>query len=136
MKLKRILKRIAKKIQIVNKPLAWFVIILSSVGLTLCLVVSVLAIFKLSDWSTVLGIISTVISIILGLISIAYTFVSGQETLKALDDIEKKYSDLCEMNNAALLSTNLGESNIKNIKANYGARLKEEEEKREIKSST
>ena len=129
MKLKRILKKIAKKIQIVNRPLAWFVIILSSVGLTLCLVVVFSIFFKLSDWTTVIGLISTVISIILGLISIAYTFVSGQETLKALDDIEKKYSDLCDMNNEVLLSNNLEKNNIDKITTNYNAIIKEEEEK-------
>lgn len=117
-----------KKIQIVNKPFAWFVGILGGIGISLCVFVAILAIFKLSDWVSALGIASTAISILLGVISIAYTFISGQETLKALDDIEKKYADFAEKVKTDLLITSVNERNAEKVRAIYDARLKVAEE--------
>ena len=46
------------------------------------------------DWSSIFGTISTILSIILSFISILYTYLSGNKTLKLLDEMKTQNDEL------------------------------------------
>lgn len=67
------------------------------------------------SYGDVVSIASTIISIILGLISIVYTYVSGEETLKTLNEIKKENRSLVEKINYELAKNNYDEANIESL---------------------
>lgn len=95
----------------------WYIWLLGICGLFL----STLALYiglKNKDLANSIGIISTIISILLAVISGVYTLVSGEKTLRYLDEIKKQNSDLIDRLNYELSKENFGKNNIENIKKN------------------
>lgn len=69
-----------------------------------------------NDWTNLIGSISTIVSIVLGIVSIAYTYVSGQETIDAINQINSHHTRLVEKINSDLAKGNLDEENLKYIR--------------------
>lgn len=67
------------------------------------------------DLASLLGNISTVISIILAISSFIYSFISGEQTLKLLDEIRAQNSSLVDRINFELSKDNYDKKNIENI---------------------
>ena len=66
-------------------------------------------------YSEFVGIVSTIISIVLGFVSIVYTYISGQDTLKTLNEIRNENSKLVEKINYELSKNNYDETNINTL---------------------
>ena len=69
-----------------------------------------------SDAAGAVGVVSTILSIVLGVVSIVYTYVSGQETIKALDKIVEQNKSLVNKINSDLLQGNFDEANIETLR--------------------
>ena len=69
-----------------------------------------------SDSAGAVGVASTILSIVLGVVSIVYTYVSGQETIKALDKIVEQNKSLVNKINTDLLQDNFDEANIETLR--------------------
>ena len=67
------------------------------------------------DWASVIGIISTVVSIILAMGSFIYSFISGEKTLQYLNEIKAQNDALVERLNYELSKANYGQKNIESI---------------------
>lgn len=68
------------------------------------------------NWASMIGSISTIISIVLGVISIVYTYVSGQATIDLMNQIVNHNASLVEKINSDLAKGNLDEENLKYIR--------------------
>lgn len=69
------------------------------------------------DWSSAIGAVSTIISIVLGVVSIIYTYVSGEHTIKTLEEIERQNRKLVDKINHELSKDNFNEKNIEYIQS-------------------
>ncbi|MGN1101171.1 MAG: hypothetical protein ACI4RG_03200 [Huintestinicola sp.] len=69
--------------------------LLTGVGLLISLISAVLF-YKGNDFAGGVGVVSTIWSIILSAISLAYTYISGLQTLKTINDIKRQNDALVE----------------------------------------
>ena len=92
-----------------------FSLIVGGIGLSASVISVVVLLFAQNSIASILGVISTIVSIVLGIMSIGYTFISGQKTLENLDHIQTQYSSLVEKINRELSSDNYDEGNIKAV---------------------
>ena len=80
-------------------------------------VIAVILVLVSSFWgnnnaSTVLGMISTIISIVLSVVAIIYTYVSGKSTLDLLDEIKKQNEALVKKIVQDAVANGLGQKSI------------------------
>lgn len=80
------------------------------------LLVIISVILEQPGWSNGLSIVSTALSIVLALISIVYTYISGQNTLKNLNDMKQQYDSLVQKINYELSKNNQNDANIDNVR--------------------
>ncbi|MGN0486430.1 MAG: hypothetical protein ACI4GB_04285 [Acutalibacteraceae bacterium] len=71
---------------------------------------------KGSDMYGAIGVVSTIISTVLGFVSIIYTFISGNQTIKLLDNIDTKNNLLIEKIRAELVEKNFDEENLESLR--------------------
>ena len=90
----------------------YFIAILGLVGV----LASVCLYFKDNNCANLIGSLSTIISILLGVVSIAYTYVSGQKTIDAIQQINDHHALFVEKINSDLAKGNMDEENLKNIR--------------------
>lgn len=70
-------------------------VLLIVVGLSISLISAIL-VYKGNDFAGCVGVASTVLSIILSAFSLAYTYISGLQTLKTINDIKRQNDTLVE----------------------------------------
>ena len=87
------------------------------VGILLAFASAIIFFFN-KEFSSGVGVFSTVISILLGIYSIIYTYVSGQETLKLLQDIKERERRLVDKINHELSKDNYDRDNINSLSRN------------------
>lgn len=90
--------------------------VFASIGILLAVLSSFLYIHS-SEWTSAVGIVSTIISIIMGMISIVYTYISGKETMSTLIEIKKQNKSLVDKINHELSKDNFNDNNIDYIKS-------------------
>ena len=88
--------------------------ILTTLG-TVLVFLSIILGFCDEDWASMIGIISTVVSIILAMGSFMYSFISGEKTLQYLNEIKEQNDALVERLNYELSKANYGQKNIESI---------------------
>lgn len=91
------------------------VYVFAGIGMILALLSAILYMFN-NDWTSAVGVVSTIISIVMGMVSIVYTYVSGKETMTALEEIKKQNSRLVDKINYELSKNNYNEENIEYIR--------------------
>ena len=88
--------------------------ILTILGLVLVLFSIILG-FCNKDLALVVGTISSIVSIILGMSSFIYSFVSGEKTLRYLDEIKAQNDALVQKLNYELSKANYGQKNLESV---------------------
>ena len=89
--------------------------ILGIIAIIMALISAVLFL-KGSDVYGAIGVVSTIISTVLGFVSIIYTYISGNQTIKLLDNIDTKNNLLIEKVRTELLENNFDEENLDNLR--------------------
>lgn len=92
-----------------------FSYILASFGLG-CIILSFVFAYKCKTMSEMLSNLSTIVSIVLGVVSILYTYCSGEDTIKKMNDILIQYSNLTEHISHEASKNNYDEHNLEHIK--------------------
>lgn len=82
--------------------------ILTILGVILVLLSFILGFYN-KEWASMIGTISTVVSIILAMGSFIYSFISGEETLQHLNEMRAQYETLVKKLNDELSKTNYGQ---------------------------
>ena len=90
-------------------------IILGVVAIIMALISAILFL-KGSDVYGAVGVVSTIISTVLGFVSIIYTFISGNKTIKLLDNIDTKNKLLIEKIRTELVEKNFDEENLESLR--------------------
>ena len=88
--------------------------ILTIIG-TVLIFFSIILGFCNKDLASMIGMISTIVSIILAMGSFVYSFISGEKTLQYLNEIKAQNDALIERLNYELSKANYGQKNIENI---------------------
>lgn len=88
--------------------------ILTILGLVLVLFSIILGFYN-KDLASVVGTISSIVSIILGMSSFIYSFVSGEKTLQYLDEIKAQNDALVQKLNYELSKANYGQKNLESV---------------------
>ena len=68
------------------------------------------------DYSGAVGVFSTIISTVLSVVSILYTYISGNKTIKLMDDITRQHKTLVGKVQSDLVKDNFDEENIENLR--------------------
>lgn len=88
--------------------------ILAVIGIVSSLIAAIM-LLRDCAYGDAVSTVSTSISVVLGIISILYTYVSGEETLKALNEIRRENQSLVQKINYELAKNNYDEENISNL---------------------
>lgn len=92
-------------------------IIVSIIALLLIIISSLIFLISGIESST-LADIATIISVVLAVVSILYTYKSGEETLKNLDEISKQSENLVNQIIHERSKDNFDDENVKNVLSN------------------